>query len=58
MIKIEKFEKEAKKNSSYIKTRASLFAVPFYRKMGYKKTTGIRKFKGLKIQPMKKILQF
>lgn len=39
-----------------IKTRASLYAVPFYQSLGYTKTTGIRNFLGLKIQPMKKTL--
>lgn len=36
--------------------RSSLYAIPFYQALGYKKTTGIRSFHGLKIQPMKKIL--
>lgn len=50
-------EKEAKKqNSKEIKIRSSIYAVPFYQKMGYKKTTGVRNFHNLKIQPMKKIL--
>jgi GNAT superfamily N-acetyltransferase len=39
-----------------IKPRASLYAVPFYQSLGYTKTTGIRNFLGLKIQPMKKTL--
>lgn len=52
---VNKFELEAKnQNSKEIKIRASLFATSFYQKMGYKKTTGIRNFRGLKIQPMKK----
>ena len=29
---------------------------PYYQRLGYKKTTGIRNLKGLKIQPMKKTL--
>jgi len=54
---INKFEKEARKNKSKeIKIRASSYAVPFYKKMGYKKTTGIRFFIGLIINPMKKSL--
>jgi hypothetical protein len=36
--------------------RSSLYATPFYESVGYKKTTGIRHFHGLRIQPMKKIL--
>jgi GNAT superfamily N-acetyltransferase len=37
--------------------RGSLYATPFYESMGYKKTTGIRNFHGLKVQPMKKKLR-
>ena len=40
---------------SYIVVRSSLYAVPFYQSVGYKKTTGVRNFQGLTIQPMKKI---
>lgn len=36
--------------------RASLYAVPFYQSVGYRKTTGVRTFHGLKIQPMRKRL--
>ncbi len=39
-----------------IKTRASLFAVPFYAARGYRKTTGVRCISELRIQPMKKLL--
>ena len=39
-----------------IRVLASLYAVPFYTRNGYKKTTGIRNCKGLKVQPMKKVL--
>lgn len=38
------------------KITASLYAVPFYIKMGCKKSTGIRNFHGLSVQPMKKYL--
>ena len=52
-----KFEKESlKKGSSEIKLRSQLYSVFFYEKMGYKKTTGKRNAKGLKVYPMKKIL--
>ena len=55
---VNKFESEAKKQKSEeIKIRASLYATPFYQKMGYKKTTGIRNFRGLKVYPMKKALK-
>jgi len=55
---VEKFEKEAKKQKSKeIRIRASLYSIPFYKKIGYKKTTGIRNMKGIKIQPMRKRLK-
>jgi GNAT superfamily N-acetyltransferase len=54
---VQRFESEAKRlGSKEIKIHASLYATPFYQKLGYKKTTGIRNFHGLKVQPMKKIL--
>jgi len=37
--------------------RSSLYATPFYEAMGYKKTTGVRNLRGLKVQPMKKRLR-
>jgi len=37
--------------------RGTLYATPFYESAGYKKTTGIRNFQGLKVQPMKKKLK-
>lgn len=52
-----KFENECKKKSSKkINIRASLYAVKFYKKQGYKKTTGTRNMKGINVQPMIKIL--
>lgn len=52
---LQQFEDQAKKNgSNYIKLKSSLFAVSFYQKCGYKKTTGVRNFQGLKIINMKK----
>jgi len=54
---LTKFEAEAKKlKSKEIKVRSSLYAAPFYEKMGYKKTTGVRNFHGLKIYPTKKVI--
>lgn len=54
---LSKFEKEIKKNDGKVlRVRSSLFAENFYKKMGYKKTTGRRNFFGLKVQPMKKFL--
>ncbi len=55
---VERYEKECtKRGSQEIKISSSVYAIPFYKKLGYKKTTGIRNFKGLKIQPMKKVLK-
>ena len=50
-----------RKNGSVIRVASSLYAVPFYLKMGYKRSTGIRnswsfKGHGFPIQPMKKNL--
>ena len=54
---MNKFESEARVQSSReIRIRASLYATLFYQKVGYKKTTGIRNFHGLKIYPMRKTL--
>jgi predicted N-acetyltransferase YhbS len=51
------FEKKAKELEwESVKLRSSLFGLPFYQKMGYKKTTGQRIFHGNKIQPVKKYL--
>ena len=53
----EQFEIEAKdNNSNFIKVEASLYAVSFYEKMGYKKTSGICNHMGLKICNMEKVL--
>lgn len=45
-----------------IRLMATLYAVPFYQALGYKKTTGVRRMKsfdgeGLEYQPMKKVLK-
>jgi GNAT superfamily N-acetyltransferase len=54
---MKKFEAEAKRlGGDKIKLNASLYAVPFYQKMGYEKSTGIRNLFGLKVWPMKKVL--
>jgi GNAT superfamily N-acetyltransferase len=54
---LSRFERKAKNlGSEYIKIKSSLFAVGFYQGLGFKKTTGIRNFQGLKIFNMKKAL--
>lgn len=51
------FEKESRKNkSAVIRVRSSLFAFNFYKKMGYKKSMGIRSFRGIRVYPMKKVI--
>lgn len=50
---VKLFEKKAKElDSNMIKIRSSLYASVFYQKQGYKKTTGVRKFHGIKVQPL------
>ena len=39
-----------------LKVRSTLYATPFYQSVGFRKTTGIRNFRGHKTQPMMKIL--
>ena len=52
-----KFEKESiKQGSNEIKLRSQLYSVIFYEKMGYKKTRGMVNAKGLKVYPMRKVL--
>ena len=59
---VERFEQECEQQgSAEIKVQATLYAVPFYLAMGYKRTTGIRSMRsfegvGLDYQPMKKVL--
>jgi GNAT superfamily N-acetyltransferase len=59
---VERFEQECiRLGATQIKVASTLYAVPFYVEMGYKKTTGVRTGwsfggSGLKWQPMKKRL--
>jgi GNAT superfamily N-acetyltransferase len=59
---VERFEQEyLQKGATELKVAATLYAVPFYLQMGYKRTTGIRSGRsfdgiGLPYQPMKKAL--
>ena len=51
----------AEQGGRTIKVAATLYAVPFYLEMGYKRTTGVRAYhafggSGLEYQPMKKML--
>lgn len=59
---VERFELECQRQGmTVIRVAATLYAVPFYLAMGYRRSTGVRtgrsfEGKGLKIQPMKKVL--
>ena len=59
---VARFEREcALQGGTVIKVAATLYAVPFYLEMGYRRTTGVRAYRGfggsgLVYQPMKKIL--
>ena len=56
------FEQEcSRQGGTVIKVAATLYAVPFYLEMGYRRTTGVRAYRGfggsgLVYQPMKKVL--
>jgi histone acetyltransferase (RNA polymerase elongator complex component) len=54
---VTKFEQKARRlGSKKIKIKSSVHALLFYQKMGYKKTTGLRNYLGLKTYSMKKLL--
>jgi GNAT superfamily N-acetyltransferase len=59
---VTRFEQECVgQGGSAIKVAATLYAVPFYLEMGYRRTTGLRAYRGfggsgLVYQPMKKVL--
>ncbi|MBN1485433.1 MAG: GNAT family N-acetyltransferase [Chloroflexia bacterium] len=60
---VERFEQESlRQGVTIIRVAATLYAVPFYLAMGYKRSTGVRtgwsfEGRGLKIQPMRKVLE-
>ncbi len=59
---VEHFEGECRRQgSSVIRLASTLYAVPFYASLGYKKSTGVRsgwsfEGEGFKYQPMKKVM--
>ena len=59
---VERFEHECiLQGGKVIRLMSTLYAVPFYEAVGYRKSTGVRKMKsfegeGLEYQPMKKLL--
>ena len=59
---VERFERESfRQGVTVVRVAATLYAVPFYLAMGYKRSTGVRtgwsfEGRGLKVQPMRKVL--
>jgi len=59
---VERFERQIlSRGGRVIRVASSLYAVPFYLKMGYKRSTGVRKSwsfngYGFPIQPMRKVI--
>ena len=59
---VARFEQESMRQEvEVIRVAATLYAIPFYTAMGYRKTTGVRngwsfEGRGLRYQPMKKVL--
>ncbi len=59
---VERFERECvRQGGTVIRLASSLYAVPFYLDMGYKRSTGVRpgwsfEGSGLQVQPMRKVL--
>ena len=60
---VQRFEEESMRQGvTVVRLASSLFAVPFYQSMGYKKSTGIHSGwsfdgHGLQVQPMRKVLK-
>jgi GNAT superfamily N-acetyltransferase len=60
---VERFERECSwQGSTVIRVQATLYAVPFYTAMGYKRSTGVRSCQifegaGFTYQPMRKVLK-
>jgi GNAT superfamily N-acetyltransferase len=60
---VEQFEQECRRQeATVIRVAATLYAIPFYTALGYRRTTGVRngwsfEGTGLKYQPMKKVLE-
>ena len=60
---VEQFEQECiRQGVTVIRVAATLYAIPFYTALGYRRTTGVRsgwsfEGTGLRYQPMKKVLE-
>lgn len=59
---VERFEQECvQQGVTVMRVTSTMFAIPFYTAMGYRKSTGVRigwsfEGKGMKVQPMRKVL--
>ena len=59
---VEHFEQESvRQGTTVVRVAATLYAIPFYLALGYRKSTGMRtgwsfEGRGLKVQPMRKVL--
>lgn len=59
---VERFEEECRRRgATVIRVAATVYGVPFYRAMGYRRSTGLRysrsfEGRGLPVQPMRKVL--
>jgi len=59
---VERFEQESlRQGTMVVRVAATLYAVPFYLALGYRRSTGLRtgwsfEGRGLKVQPMRKVL--
>lgn len=60
---VELFEQESlKQGTRVVRVAATLYGIPFYLALGYRRSTGIRtgwsfEGRGLKVQPMRKVLR-
>jgi len=60
---VERFEQEsARQGTRVVRVAATLYGIPFYLALGYKRSTGVRtgwsfEGRGLKVQPMRKVLE-
>ena len=59
---VERFEQESvRQGTTVVRVAATLYGIPFYLALGYRKSTGVRtgwsfEGRGLKVQPMRKLL--
>jgi len=59
---VERFEQESvRQGTTVVRVAATLYGIPFYLALGYRKSTGVRtgwsfEGRGLKVQPMRKVL--